>query len=459
MTFYDILALALRNLRQAKLRTALTTLGVSIGIASLAGMVSLGVGLQDQVVGRFLQAGVFDAITVVNPSELGFAAALAEGRGGLRPGARGRGGLPGTAQPPAVKLDAAAIKQISEMENVREVYPNVRVPTQMTVGEFSHLVFLTGVPMSLKNEGAFQTFSYGGFFAGDSDHTCVLNLNTAKQIDEQNPGSLVGKTATLSYASSKPDDAAAGVETGFQVRRVDLQCRIGGIVERDTTALPVGGGPNASVMIPQGIAEKIEAEIVTDPQSFLRDPSARRSYGTVTVKVKQARFTQDVEDRIRKMGFSAISVNDALRGAKNAFIIFDIFLTLIGSIALAVSSLGIVNTMVMSILERTREIGIMKAVGASDSHIRRIFLIEASVIGVLGGVVGVAIGWTVGRIINFGVNIYIRTQGGTPATFFFLPLWLIASAIGFSIVVSLIAGSYPASRAAQLDPIQALRHD
>jgi putative ABC transport system permease protein len=185
----------------------------------------------------------------------------------------------------------------------------------------------------------------------------------------------------------------------------------------------------------------------------------RRAYGTVTVKVKQAKFTQDVEDRIRKLGFSAISVNDALRGAKNAFIILDIFLTLIGSIALAVSSLGIVNTMVMSILERTREIGIMKAVGASDSHIRRIFLIEASVIGVLGGAVGVAIGWTVGRVINFGVNIYIRTQGGTPGTFFFLPLWLIASAIGFSIVVSLIAGSYPASRAAQLDPIQALRHD
>jgi putative ABC transport system permease protein len=73
--------------------------------------------------------------------------------------------------------------------------------------------------------------------------------------------------------------------------------------------------------------------------------------------------------------------------------------------------------------------------------------------------VGIVIGWTVGQIINFGVNIYIRTQGGTPGTFFFLPLWLIGSAIAFSIFVSLIAGSYPASRAAQLDPIQALRHD
>jgi hypothetical protein len=216
MTLYDILSLALRNLRQSKLRTALTTLGVSIGIASLAGMVSLGVGLQEQVVGRFLQAGVFDAITVINPSELGFAAAFVEGRGGLPPGARGRGRSPGTPQSPALKLDEDTLKQISALENVREVYPNVRVPIQMAIGEFSRLVFVTGVPMSLKNEGAFQTFSYGSFFAGDSDQACVLSLNTAKQIDEHNPGSLIGKIATLSYASSKPDDTAAGLETGFR---------------------------------------------------------------------------------------------------------------------------------------------------------------------------------------------------------------------------------------------------
>jgi putative ABC transport system permease protein len=101
----------------------------------------------------------------------------------------------------------------------------------------------------------------------------------------------------------------------------------------------------------------------------------------------------------------------------------------------------------------------MKAIGADDEHIRRIFLIEASVIGVLGGIFGVALGWIVGRIINFGANLYIRSQGGTPATIFSLPVWLIAGAVAFSVVVSLIAGSYPASRAAKLDPIQALRHD
>jgi putative ABC transport system permease protein len=177
------------------------------------------------------------------------------------------------------------------------------------------------------------------------------------------------------------------------------------------------------------------------------------------VKVAGAQYTQDVEDAIKQKGMSAFSVNDALQGAKRAFIILDLVLSLIGSIALAVSSLGIVNTMVMSILERTREIGIMKAIGGSDGDVRRIFLIEASAIGLLGGLAGVALGWAVGRIINIGANIYIQQQGGTPGNLFSLPFWLVGGAIGFSIVVSLLAGSYPAGRAAKLDPIQALRHD
>src|SRR5262249_44914664 len=150
------------------------------------------------------------------------------------------------------------------------------------------------------------------------------------------------------------------------------------------------------------------SEIVTSAQSLFNGPSETRSYTTVIVKVKQPQFTLDVEDRIRKMGYMAFSVDDALRGAKNAFIILDIFLSLIGSIALVVSSLGIVNTMVMSILERTREIGIMKTIGASDRDILRIFLIEACAIGLLGGMAGIAMGWVVGQLITFGANVYIR---------------------------------------------------
>ena len=115
--------------------------------------------------------------------------------------------------------------------------------------------------------------------------------------------------------------------------------------------------------------------------------------------------------------------------------------------------------MVMSILERTREIGVMKAIGGSDGDIRRIFLVEAAAIGFMGGVGGVTLGWLVGRVINFGANVYIKNQGGDAGNLFALPMWLIAGALGFSVLVSLVAGSYPAARAAKLNPMQALRHD
>jgi putative ABC transport system permease protein len=443
VTLNDTLQLSLRNLRQSKLRTSLTTLGVSIGIASLAGMLSLGVGLQEQVMGRFLQAGVFDVIMVTSPNLLGIPAAFVAGRGGLR-GGRGSAGR-GSPDPASPTLNDDALKQISALQNVREAYPSVRVPVEMSIGGFSRLITLAGVPMSSRGEGAFQTLSFGEFFANETDSTCIVNLDLAKQIAD--PASLIGKSATVSYAASRASDATAAtpIIAGFQVQRTELQCRIVGIVERDPGPLPIGGGPPVGLMVPLGIAKTIDANIVTNAQALLRDPSQPKSYISITVKVKQARFTQDVEDGLKRLGYTVFSISDAMRGAKTAFIMLDILLSLIGSIALAVSSLGIVNTMVMSILERTREIGIMKAIGASDNDIRRIFLIEASVIGLLGGLIGIAIGWAVGQIISFGANIYIRSQGGTGGTIFSLPIWLIASAIAFSIVVSLIAGSYPAA--------------
>jgi len=139
--------------------------------------------------------------------------------------------------------------------------------------------------------------------------------------------------------------------------------------------------------------------------------------------------------------------------------VLDLFLGIFGSLALAVASIGIVNTLVMAILERRREIGIMKAIGASDVDIKKLFFFEAGVMGVFGGVVGVALGWTIGRIINLGANIYLKRQNFPPEQIWSVPWWLVAGAILFSIIVSLVSGLYPAARAARLDPVQALRYE
>ncbi len=455
MTLADAIQLALRNLSQAKLRTSLTVMGVSIGIASLAGMVSLGVGLQDQFVGRLMKAGVFDSITVMPASRFQSGPFGGGGRGGLFGVQRGRAGTapPAPSDKPSPTLDDEAVKKLAGIAEVKEVYPNLQVFVTVKYEEFSGLASASGVPMSARDHGAFQTWAAGGFFANESDNACLMSLDLAKRLSTRDPKELIGKEVTLSYAAR----SRVGEGTAM-LQRTDVKYTIAGIVEREPGP-SLGGLGFSTLMIPLAKAAEISANTISSPQAIGSDAPVKRSYNSLTVKVKRAQFTQDVEDKIKEMGFNAFSLNDALRGAKRAFIILDIVLSLIGSIALAVSSLGIVNTMVMSILERTREIGIMKAIGGSDGDIRRIFLIEASVIGGLGGVAGIVLGWLVGRAINFGANLYIQSQGGTPGNLFALPLWLIGGALGFSIVVSLIAGSYPASRAARLDPIRALRHD
>jgi putative ABC transport system permease protein len=465
MTFRDTLGLALRNLGQAKLRTTLTTLGVSIGIASLAGMVSLGVGLQDQFVGRFTRSGMFDAVTVLPGADLpGVMAGGGFGRGrGGGFGRRGQGRGGSTPAPDNARdVTDEALGELAALPGVRAVYPNLRIPVEVKYGGVSEFAQVIGIPMEMRGEGAFQSIIYGRFFANDAVSECMLSLDYAKRIDNQHPADLIGKQLTLNYAAA-PRAGEPGLpipgSPGLNVQRAELPCPIVGVLERETGPFATGGGVSG-LMIPIGKAKALYEGSPVVAAAMLRDPTRKSvTYQTAVVRVTAARSTQDVEDQIKKMGFQAFSLNDALQGAKRAFIILDIVLSLIGSIALAVSSLGIVNTMVMSILERTREIGIMKAIGGSDADIRRIFLIEASAIGCFGGVAGVALGWLVGRIINFGANVYIQQQGGTPGNLFSLPFWLIGGAIGFSIAVSLVAGSYPAARAAKLNPIEALRHD
>jgi putative ABC transport system permease protein len=184
-----------------------------------------------------------------------------------------------------------------------------------------------------------------------------------------------------------------------------------------------------------------------------------RAYMALSVRVDKPSQVQPAEDSIKNMGFSTFSLLDATRSLRRFFTILDMFLGIFGSLALAVALLGIVNTLVMAILERRREIGIMKAIGADDGDIKALFFAEAGVMGFLGGLVGVSLGWAIGRVINLGTNIYLKRQDMTPETFWSVPWWLVLAAVAFAVIVSLGSGMYPASRAAKLDPVQALRYE
>ena len=153
------------------------------------------------------------------------------------------------------------------------------------------------------------------------------------------------------------------------------------------------------------------------------------------------------------------SLLDATRNLRLIFTVFDLFLGLFGSLALTVASLGIINTLVMAILERRREIGILKALGASDRDVRSLFFAEAGAMGLVGGVCGVTIGWLIGEALTWGTTFYLKTQDLPGVKISSVPWWLATGAIAFAVIVSLIAGLYPASRAAKLNPVEALRYE
>jgi putative ABC transport system permease protein len=198
---------------------------------------------------------------------------------------------------------------------------------------------------------------------------------------------------------------------------------------------------------------------LTSVWEFFRPASETGNYSMITIKVRSPSDILPVKKELESRGFRTFAWIDQLQEMRIGFLIMDVFLIAVGMIGVTVASLGIVNTMVMSILERYREIGIMKAVGATDGDVQRVFLFEAGMIGLLGGLFGLVLGWVVSMVINEVVNAVMASHAAPRMEYFCFPWWLCLGAIAFSILVSLIAGVYPTLRAARVDPVIALRHD
>ena len=233
--------------------------------------------------------------------------------------------------------------------------------------------------------------------------------------------------------------------------------KVVGIIQEE----PYGGMRTVSrgrIFLPVDLTEKLSMAQFTDMRSSLRGGGGK-TYMTLTVRVKDPGKVAEVQDAINKMGFRTFSVLDATKSLRRFFTVLDLFLGIFGSLALAVATLAIINTLVMAVLERRREIGVMKAIGASDSDVKRLFFAEAGAMGFFGGLLGIALGFAIGKAINVGTGIYLHRHQLPSEAVWILPPWLIGAAIAFSIVVSLLAGLYPASRAARLDPVQTLKYE
>lgn len=492
MKIGDLTELATQNLREALLRNSLTTLGIAVGVASLVAMLSLGVGLQALINRRLERNGLFDTV-LVRPRtsfnatgqirrnrDLG-ADRTSDGNANRSEATRSQDNTNQASRDPTDivlrPLDKDARRELTQLPHVLEVYPEFRFTGDLRFGDAGHLTQVTSLPASASTSDGLEGMQ-GHFFSAPDAHEIILQADAAADLaDSQHlqPADMLSKDLVLRYAGREALPAASANSgarsraanaddalTGFSIISSRISLRVVGIVDAETVASGANAFGRSGAYVPLAVAEELGVVQGNDMGEVVRESalgSNGQHYSNLTVRVERPADVPAVEDSVRQMGYAPFSLLDLTRNLRRLFAILDLLLGIFGSLALAVASLGIINTLVMAILERRREIGVLKALGASDKDVRQLFFAEAGVMGLLGGLMGVGLGWAIGRLIQFGTNYYLRQQQIPPENIWTVPVWLVASAIVFSLLVSLGAGLYPATRAARLDPVDALRYE
>lgn len=487
MSFLDILHLALRNLRQAKLRATLTTMGVIVGVAVIVTMVSFGLGLQSNMLARFKALDLFNEVLVYGRG-LGNLAGLERSARRDEDGRRNQSARGNRA--PSRILDDDGVKEIAAIDGVAYVEPSVNFPVYVRSNGKLLSQFVGGA--NIPNDATrFQHFSAGKMISSPTVDEAVVSERFLRDYGYEKPADAIGKTIDLLAPPSENTSEKKGDEEeetpnffgiplddpGLDESAPDVETktfRIAGVLSTEIREGAGQGGmrgmmPSAGIYIPLQMAHDWTTRHRT-PMGQVALALARRGgnlaegqtegYDSAVVRVTDPVKLQEVRQKITDLGYGSFSIVDELDQIRTVFLIIDSVLGLLGGISLLVASFGIANTMIMSILERTREIGIMKAIGAEDREIKLIFFVEAAVIGVTGGVIGVLLAWGIDALANrLAYRFILKPQGASFIDFFDLPPYLSIGAILFALIVSIAAALYPAARAARIDPVRALRHD
>ncbi|HEX7578082.1 MAG TPA: ABC transporter permease [Verrucomicrobiae bacterium] len=425
MTIQDQIRTALSNVGRRKLRSALASLGVVVGTLTIVIMVSLAAGVRQQINRQFASIGL-DRLTV-NPS------------GGGRRGGFGPPGFdpPGMAARKKV-ISAQDVNRWKELPGVTQVIPEVNLP-----GSVGLELKWNGTNQAVRMSGTEPM--RGGFFQEPPEAV-------AGSLELPESGGIVlsqGSAQAFGYSSN--DFAGVigqNVETILRTSRGETQgyrLRVRGISQERSR--------NIQVSIADRIAMKNWWFNSTNTLE-------REGYDSVAIRAADVTRASALTAQIQKEGFQVQSLEIFVQVANRIVTAITVMFTLIGGIALLVATIGIANTMVMAIYERTREIGILKAMGASRGEIRQMFMMEAGFIGLIGGVIGLLLGWLIGLGLNQAIPIYLRYRElPVRGNFFVVTLTLAAGVIVFATFIGLVAGLLPAQRAAKLDPLQALRHE
>ena len=445
MKFVDLLAMSLKNLSRRKLRTALTVLGVVIGTASIVVMVSLGIGLSELNRELISSYGSLTEITVNNPYN-------------------------GDSTKDPLYLTDDVVKQMEKLPYVTGVYPMLQVDVLMQQGKYTSNVTLNGVPYEyLKKIPLGQ-----GTLSNSSDHELKLiygnaiiqwftdakGNNTYWETGELPNVDFMGKPMFVIFDTDTYYQSQNGGEDAPKPPKKYL-LKADGVVEGgvdDYNSYAYNVYTRLDLLETQLKRIFKKKAIPGQPTTKKGKPYRYFIYNSCSVNVDDIEHVGEVQKKLTDMGFQASSNADWMKQSEQQSNMIQAVLGGIGAVSLFVAAIGIANTMMMSIYERTKEIGIIKVLGCDMKVIRNMFLLESGFIGFMGGIVGLI--FSAG--ISFAINHFLQigqTMTGMSGNISRIPLWLAAASGGFAVLMGMAAGFFPALRAMKLSPLAAIRNE
>ena len=437
----DLLLMGLGNLLRRKTRTILTVLGVVIGTCSIVVMLSLGIAMDR---GFQEQLSYMGDLTIIDVNNYGYY----------------DGGMGGGQQ---VKLDENAVSQFQKIPRVTAVMPVRSIYMKMAAGRYVGYVNVIGIDPEVMEPFGFSAEE--GRLLHPSDRDAIV-FGVSVAYDFYNPRMQRNYNHWMSRDNPPPVD----VLSAKLVMTTDMQ--YGETRNRwqdDTDSTP------PKVYDVRGVGILAESNSEKDYSAYMNRSSLEKimeeerrnnrnernrnqdQFERVRVKVDTIEDVESVQSAIQALGYQTFSLTDILNSMKETSRMIQGILGGIGAVSLLVAAIGITNTMVMSIYERTREIGVMKVIGAQLTDIKKLFLIEAGLIGFSGGVVGVLLS----LLISMGLNhIGAGFMGpGSTSGMSVIPLQLALMAVAFSTLIGIVSGYSPARRAMKLSALEAIRND
>lgn len=396
MRVQDTARLATRMFKTRPARTWLTILGIGVGIAAVVVLVGLGYGLQGIILEKIVFGEALLSLNVNAPSSK------------------------------AVILDKKSLEMFGKLDHVQEVEPMTSYTSLIKFGELTGSIFVRGVNANYFKYAGVVPLEGSLFNTGEANK--VVLSSAALKLFELEPKAIIGK-------------------------RVNFKVFVTGATPDDVQEVSLGKEYEVS-----GVVDDASSIYAFVPLSELTARFAVNTYESARVKVESNEFLTAAEDAIIKKGFVVTALSKTVEQANKIFNGIQAILAVFGGIALVVSAIGMFNTMTVTLMERTNEIGIMRTIGGSPTNIKVMFLSESIVMGFLGGVVGISIGVSGGLSLNFLLNSIATRMGGTAITLFRFPIPFLLAIAAFGAVMGFLTGVYPAKRAASLSPLDAIRY-